>query len=506
MLEASLLQLHSDVFAQFLHQFPKNEPDSNKKYLILLTEIANRRSNLLVVEMDDLVEFTGSLELVLSIQRNTIRYLQLFSKVVDQNLPHTTGAIKNDGIEMLISSCDIPSDLVRRYELLFSPRTTDPILPIREVRSRHIGHLVTIKGIVIRVTEVKPLMTLCTYTCTKCSSEVFQKVTSKTFLPLSTCTSKECQKNSSKTPVGRLEMQTRGSRFTKYQELRLQEMPEHVPIGHIPRTIAVHVYGELTRLVSPGDVVTLHGVFLPVANEGFHALKAGLVASTYILAMGFKQHKEKYSEYEPSHEILEQIQILSEQRDIYSRLANSIAPEIFGHEDVKKALLLQMVGGLTRVLPDGMKIRGDIHICLMGDPGVAKSQLLKHISTISPRGVYTSGKGSSGVGLTAAIIKDQYTKELVLEGNLTKLPVDGVFLLVLVVGLCAWQIWVFVALMSSTKWRITTELPFMRLWNNRRFQLRKQVLPQASMPGLPFWQQPILLTDATTRRNLQRRT
>ena len=103
----------------------------------------------------------------------------------------------------------------------------------------------------------------------------------------------------------------------------------------------------------------------------------------------------------------------------YERLASSIAPEIFGHDDVKKALLLQLVGGTTRVLNDGMKIRGDINICLMGDPGVAKSQLLKYISSVAPRGVYTTGKGSSGVGLTAAVVKDNLTGDLSLEGCLS---------------------------------------------------------------------------------------
>jgi DNA replication licensing factor MCM7 len=102
------------------------------------------------------------------------------------------------------------------------------------------------------------------------------------------------------------------------------------------------------------------------------------------------------------------------ERNVYDRLAKSIAPEIFGHDDVKKALLLVMVGGVTRVLDDGMKIRGDINTLLLGDPGVAKSQLLKHISSISPRGVYTSGKGASAVGLTAAVVRDPTTNELVL--------------------------------------------------------------------------------------------
>ena len=108
--------------------------------------------------------------------------------------------------------------------------------------------------------------------------------------------------------------------------------------------------------------------------------------------------------------------IVELQRDpmLYETLSQSIAPEIYGHKDIKKALLLLLVGGVTKVTVDGMKIRGDINICLMGDPGVAKSQLLKFISKIAPRGVYTTGKGSSGVGLTAAVMRDPVTDEMVL--------------------------------------------------------------------------------------------
>ena len=100
--------------------------------------------------------------------------------------------------------------------------------------------------------------------------------------------------------------------------------------------------------------------------------------------------------------------------ELYGMLARSIAPEIYGLEDVKKALLLQMAGGLTVTTHDHLRIRGEINIALFGDPGIAKSQLLKHISYISPRAVYTTGKGSSGVGLTAAIVTDPFTKELAL--------------------------------------------------------------------------------------------
>lgn len=108
------------------------------------------------------------------------------------------------------------------------------------------------------------------------------------------------------------------------------------------------------------------------------------------------------------------------------QLAKSIAPEIYGLEDVKKALLLQLVGGETQVQADGMKTRGDINICLMGDPGVAKSQLLKYIAKVAPRAVYTTGKGSSGVGLTAAVIRDPVTNELALEGGALVLADNGI--------------------------------------------------------------------------------
>ncbi len=111
---------------------------------------------------------------------------------------------------------------------------------------------------------------------------------------------------------------------------------------------------------------------------------------------------------------------------MYEYLSRSIAPEIFGHLDVKKALLLLLIGGITKEMGDGMRIRGDINICLMGDPGVAKSQLLKYITKVAPRGVYTTGRGSSGVGLTAAVMRDPVTDEMVLEGGALVLADNGI--------------------------------------------------------------------------------
>ena len=166
--------------------------------------------------------------------------------------------------------------------------------------------------------------------------------------------------------------------------------------------------------MSPGDIVHLGGIFLPVPYTGFQAIRAGLLTDTYLEAHHIHQLKKQYNAMELTPEIIRDIDALSNDPHLYTKLAQSIAPEIYGHLDVKKALLLLLVGCVTKLMGDGMKIRGDLNICLMGDPGVAKSQLLKYISKVAPRGVYTTGRGSSGVGLTAAVMRDPVTDEMVL--------------------------------------------------------------------------------------------
>jgi DNA replication licensing factor MCM7 len=209
-------------------------------------------------------------------------------------------------------------------------------------------------------------------------------------------------------------MQTRASRFRPFQEVKIQEMADQVPVGHIPRSMTIHLYGTLTRTVNPGDVINVGGIFLPTPYTGFRAVRAGLLQDTFVEAMHVHQLKKQYHAMEISPDIQDNIDALMVDDQLYSRLAQSIAPEIYGHEDVKKALLLLLVGGVTKNVGDGMKIRGDINICLMGDPGVAKSQLLKYITKVAPRGIYTTGRGSSGVGLTAAVMRDPVTDEMVL--------------------------------------------------------------------------------------------
>ena len=141
----------------------------------------------------------------------------------------------------------------------------------------------------------------------------------------------------------------------------------------------------------------------------------------------------------------QRIEEMQNSDDLYHKMAQSIAPEIFGHDDVKKALLLLLVGGATRQMEDGMKIRGDINVCLMGDPGVAKSQLLKHIATVAPRAVYTTGKAR------LASASPRPSRAIPRRASLCSRAARS-----------CWRIWASAASMSSIRWRTATARPSTR--------------------------------------------
>ncbi|KAF8495302.1 MCM2/3/5 family-domain-containing protein [Gautieria morchelliformis] len=409
------------------------------KYMDQLQRIANREQQMLSMDLEDIAEHETVAELVFRIRNNTRRYVQLFSEVVDELMPVPSRDITHhdEVIDVILHQRQerdaqnqeegrpgFPPELMRRYNLYFQPLRSDVAMAVRDVKGANLGKLITVRGIVTRVSEVKPLLLVNAYTCDSCGSEIFQEITNKQFTPLVDCPNQEaCKQNNRK---GTLHMQTRACRFSPFQEVKIQEMADQVPVGHIPRSMTAHTYGNQTRAMNPGDVVHLGGVFLPTPYTGFQAIRAGLLTDTYLEVHHIHQLKKQYSDMQLTPEIHAAVAELRDDSYLYSKLAQSIAPEIYGHLDIKKALLLLLVGGVTKNMGDGMKIRGDINICLMGDPGVAKSQLLKYISKVAPRGVYTTGKGSSGVGLTAAVMRDPVTDEMVLEGGALVLADNGI--------------------------------------------------------------------------------
>lgn len=434
----------------FLEGF-RHEPEEASKYMAIMVEVAARKQRSIEVDLDDMAEFFQDIDsdLVTRVEKNARRYAMLLSEVADELIERVArnggddagaGEDEEDVFDVIMrqrrqemrnnppdnendASYQLPPQLTRRYELRLRPSRREKPQAVRQVGAKQMGQLVTVKGIITRCSDVRPLIQVATYVCNTCGFEVYQEVTARTFMPLLECPTNRCKVNNAR---GQLQLHTRGSKFLRFQEARIQELAEQVPKGHIPRSMSLHIRGELTRQVGPGDVVAVSGIFLPLPYHGFKAMRAGLTADTFLEATSFTHYKKRYSELEADAAILEQIQQLAEDGDVYTKLARSIAPEIYGHEDVKKALLLVLVGAPTRQLKDGMKIRGDLHVCLMGDPGVAKSQLLKHIVSVAPRGVYTTGRGSSGVGLTAAVTRDPVSNEMVLEGGALVLADMGI--------------------------------------------------------------------------------
>lgn len=296
-------------------------------------------------------------------------------------------------------------------------------MAVRQINGAQLGQLVTVRGIITRVSDVRPFLQVNTYSCDSCGSEIFQEIKQRQFSPLIECPSAECASNGVK---GKLFMQTRASKFLAFQEAKLQELTDQVPVGHIPRTITLHMYGGACRQLTPGDMAHVAGIYLPMPYTGFRAIRAGLLTDSYMEVQHVHRLKKQYDEIELTEEEERKVEELKADPNAYGRLARSIAPEIYGHDDVKKSLLLLLLGGVDKTVGDGMKIRGDINICLMGDPGVAKSQLLKFIAKVAPRGIYTTGKGSSGVGLTAAVMRDPVTDEMILEGGALVLADNGI--------------------------------------------------------------------------------
>eukprot|EP00035_Acanthoeca_spectabilis_P005812 m.117579 g.117579 ORF g.117579 m.117579 type:complete len:740 (+) comp13201_c0_seq1:65-2284(+) len=437
---------------KFLEEFVRTDggasQDEDTSYKTQLLDVANRKSTSVTIHLDDVQEYDH--DLADAIAGNTKRYLEMFSAAIDQIGVQPTDEVADmSPLDVFVSHRRLlmetsqsaqgreenrmeqhrtryPPSLLRRYSVLFQPPSQDKRMSIRQVEACHIGKLVQLEGIVIRSTPVKPQITVATYACERCNSEIYQTITSPTFMPMTVCNSDICVTNKWN---GRLQMMCRGSRFQKFQELKIQEMAKDVPTGHVPRTMTVHAYGDVTRCASPGDQIIISGIFLPKPHQGFKAIRAGLLSDTYLEAQSIEQVKKTHTNTSLDEDTREELMDISREisdHSTYDRLAASIAPAIHGLVDVKKALLLLLVGGTDRHMADGMKIRGCVNVCLVGDPGVAKSQLLKEVTVLAPRGVYTTGRGSSGVGLTAAVTKDQYTGELMLEGGALVLADMGV--------------------------------------------------------------------------------
>jgi replicative DNA helicase Mcm len=267
--------------------------------------------------------------------------------------------------------------------------------------------MTSVSGMVVRASEVKPLAKELTY---KCLDKHISKFTLLDGMSLDKAV--KCQ--SPKCPYTNLAIVAEESRFIDFQIVRLQELPEDLPPGQLPHYVNVSMKQDLVDYARPGDRIILTGIVrieqervsgVKQSESALYRLRMDGNNIEFIGGRGIKgTRRTEREEISPDEQKI--IRTLSKNPDIYDRLIASFAPHIRGHELFKEAILLLIVGSTQRALSDGSKVRGDINVFLVGDPGTAKSEMLKFCARIAPRGLYTSGRGSTAAGLTAAVVRD----------------------------------------------------------------------------------------------------
>ncbi|KDO19733.1 hypothetical protein SPRG_15063 [Saprolegnia parasitica CBS 223.65] len=291
---------------------------------------------------------------------------------------------------------------------------------IRDLRTAHLNFLIKVSGVVTRRTSVFPQLQLVKFNCNACGAVLGPFTQSKSSeLSLNACP--ECQSK------GPFSLNTAQTVYRNYQKLTLQESPGSVPPGRVPRSKEVILLADLIDRARPGDEVAITGVYTnaPDPNQG---IRDGFPVFRTVIEANHIERTAEGNTTVLTVEDKKRILALSKRPDIGPLLIRSIAPSIYGHEHVKTALCLSLFGGKPKFIKNS-RVRGDLNILMVGDPGTAKSQFLKFVNTTAPRAVYTTGKGASAVGLTAGVSKDPVTKEWVLQGGALVLADKGVCLI-----------------------------------------------------------------------------
>jgi len=308
----------------------------------------------------------------------------------------------------------------REFFIRFFNMTESEIIPLRGIRTEHVGKLVMLFGITTRATVVKPLLIEGFFQCQNCQEIMILPQEEGRYNPPHQCQNPGCGR------AGPFKLLTEESKFVDWQKVTIQERPENLPPGQMPRSVSVLLKHDMVDKVRPGDRISVIGVLQSIPD--FSKKTPGKLATFHInMNANYVIPEEQDLESLEISEEEEQI-ILDLAKDpwIHTKIVDSLAPSIYGYRDIKESLALLLFGGIAKELPDGLKIRGESNILLIGDPGTAKSQILRYIATLAPRALYTSGKGSSAAGLTVAVLRDQDTGEFTLEAGALVLSDRGV--------------------------------------------------------------------------------
>ena len=290
----------------------------------------------------------------------------------------------------------------RKINLRLINLPNDSLVDVRKLRENHLGKLVSVQGLAKKVSSVKPRMTYAKFTCSRCGAVIWEPQSGLYLREPLACPNPNgaCNKG-----VNRFILDSKACHYIDTQKIEIQESPEGLRGGQQPEKISGFVEDDIAGILTPGNRITLNAIVRPVEKS---ERDKTTIFEIYldVLSIEFEQHE--YDKLDITEE--DERNIISTSKDpmLFEHIVKSIAPTIYGMDEVKKAIALQLFGGCHKRMDDGTTIRGDTHILLIGDPGVAKSQILRYMSNLAPRAIFSSGKSASAAGLTAAAVKDDF--------------------------------------------------------------------------------------------------
>ena len=307
----------------------------------------------------------------------------------------------------------------KKFHVRFDNLPESQKIMIKDIRSKHIGKFLIIKGVVRQKSDVRPQVTAARFECPSCGNIISVLQLDTAFKEPSRC---GCGRK------GKFHLLTK--ELVDAQGLVLEESPEDMDGGEQPKRMSVFLKDDLVSPMSekktnPGSKISVVGIVkeIPIV------LRTGGTSTRFDLlieANNVEAAEESFLDIEITKEEEKEIKEIAQDPNVYTRLINSIAPSIYGYERVKEALLLQLMSGVQKKRQDGIISRGDMHVLLIGDPGAGKSQLLKRINFVAPKSRYVSGKGVSAAGLTASVVKDEFLRGWSLEAGAMVLASNGI--------------------------------------------------------------------------------
>ena len=387
------LDTFEEAFTRFIEDFMDGQ--NRFKYDQYISEMVVKGSKSLILDFTDIYSY--DMDLARAILEDPEGLTPIFSSIVRGRL-----RTRDPMFAESLNRVNV------RYRNL--PAAT----PLRRIGSDHVGRLIMVSGIIVRASSMTPMVIKATFRCPACGEFNNIEQSGQILMRPQKCIACDNRKG--------FELVPKESVFIDCQTVGIQERPEDLPPGQLPRSLNIELKDDLVDFVRPGDRITLTGFIklLPRYGRGGELRTFDLqVDASYAEVSG---REMELLEVTPEEE--EEILELSRDPWIHQKLLSSIAPSIYGYEHIKEAVLYLLFGGVLKELED-MRIRGDINVLLVGDPGTAKSQILSFAAKAAPRGIMTTGRGSTAAGLTAAVVKEGGTGNFILEAGALVLADKG---------------------------------------------------------------------------------